>query len=180
MTSIIQQNKLSLDVKLIKEYALSLSEGRKVSNVGGFQSTKFTEPPEVCKELFAEVEQHLPRKMILSTLWFNINRHGDYNKKHWHFKPKVKFYDRMYEGSSVSVCEHIQGISGVYYVDVPEKNMGNIVFYHKKDVEEKIEPKTNTLFLFSNKLPHSVEPNQSHKERISIAFNYGTIIGKKS
>ena len=180
MTSTIQQYQLSLDTKPIKEYTLSLKESHVISNVGGFQSTYFDSVPDVCKELFTIIDSLVPKSSLLTFMWFNINRHGDYNKKHWHFKPKVKFYDRMYEGSSVSVCEHIQGISGVYYVDVPEKNMGNIVFYHKKDVEEKIEPKTNTLFLFSNKLPHSVEPNQSHKERISIAFNYGTIIGKKS
>ena len=166
MTSIIQQNKLSLDVKLIKEYALSLSEGRKVSNVGGFQSTKFTEPPEVCKELFAEVEQHLPRKMVLSTLWFNINGKDHYNIKHNHADKKM--YMVNYGGEWIPVS-HSHGLSGVYYVDVPDLNMGDIVF----GSGERLSPQTNTLLMFSNNVFHSVEPNQSEKKRISIAFNYG-------
>ena len=77
MTSTIQHHQLSLDTRPIKEYALNLSEGRKVSNVGGFQSTKFTKPPEVCEDLFEEIEKYTPRKMILSTLWFNINNKNE-------------------------------------------------------------------------------------------------------
>ena len=52
MTSTIQHHQLSLDVNPIKEYTLNLSEGRKVSNVGGFQSTKFTEPPQCMPDEF--------------------------------------------------------------------------------------------------------------------------------
>jgi len=165
MTSTIQHHQLSLDVNPIKEYTLNLSEGRKVSNVGGFQSTKFTEPPEVCKELFAEVEQHLPRKMILSSLWFNVNGNGHYNIKHNHADEKT--YLVKYSDSWIMVS-HRDGLSGVYYVDVPDTNMGDIVFD-----DRRIAPKTNTLLLFSNNVYHTVEPNQSDKNRISIAFNYG-------
>ena len=165
MTSTIQHHQLSLDVNPIKEYALNLSEGRKVSNVGGFQSTKFTEPPEVCKELFAEVEQHLPRKMILSSLWFNVNGNGHYNIKHNHADKKM--YMVKYGGEWIPVS-HSHGLSGVYYVDVPDTDMGDIVFD-----DRRIASKTNTLLLFSNDVFHAVEPNQSDKNRISIAFNYG-------
>ena len=166
MTSTIQHHQLSLDTRPIKEYALNLSEGRKVSNVGGFQSTKFTEPPEVCKELFAEVEQHLPRKMVLSTLWFNINGKDHYNIKHNHADKKM--YMVNYGGEWIPVS-HSHGLSGVYYVDVPDVNMGDIVF----GSGERLSPQTNTLLMFSNNVFHSVEPNQSEKKRISIAFNYG-------
>ena len=165
MTSTIQHHQLSLDVNPIKEYTLNLSEGRKVSNVGGFQSTKFTEPPEVCKELFAEVEQHLPRKMILSSLWFNVNGNGHYNIKHNHADKKM--YMVKYGGEWIPVS-HSHGLSGVYYVDVPDTDMGDIVFD-----DRRIAPKTNTLLLFSNDVFHAVEPNQSDENRISIAFNYG-------
>ena len=166
MTSTIQYHQLSLDVNPIKEYALTLDEGRKVSNVGGFQSTKFTKPPEVCKELYAEVEQHLPRKMILATLWFNINGKNHYNITH---NPADKnIYMTNHGGKWLSVS-HSHGLSGVYYVDVPDTNMGDIVF----GSGERLTPQTNTLLMFSNSVYHEVEPNQSEKKRISIAFNYG-------
>ena len=71
-------------------------------------------------------------------------------------------------GKWISVS-HSHGLSGVYYVDVPDTNMGDIVF----GSGERLTPQTNTLLMFSNSVFHEVEPNQSEKKRISIAFNYG-------
>ncbi len=165
MTSTIQHHQLSLDVNPIKEYALNLSEGRKVSNVGGFQSTKFTKPPEVCEDLFEEIEKYTPRKMILSTLWFNINNKNHYNIRHNHMDKKTYM---VRHDESWTMVSYLNGLSGVYYIDVPDDNMGDIVFD-----DSRVTPKTNTLLLFSNSVFHAVEPNQSDKSRISIAFNYG-------
>ena len=166
MSFTIQHHQLSLDTRPIKEYALNLSEGRKVSNVGGFQSTKFTKPPEVCEDLFEEIEKYTPRKMILSTLWFNINSKGHYNIRHNHMDKKTYM---VRHDESWSMVSHSDGLSGVYYVDVPDVNMGDIVF----GSGERLSPQTNTLLMFSNNVFHAVEPNQSEKKRISIAFNYG-------
>ncbi len=69
---------------------------------------------------------------------------------------------------SWTMVSYLNGLSGVYYIDVPDDNMGDIVFD-----DRRIAPKTNTLLLFSNNVYHTVEPNQSDKNRISIAFNYG-------
>ena len=165
MTSTIQHHQLSLDTRPIKEYALNLSEGRKVSNVGGFQSTKFTKPPEVCEDLFKEIEKYTPRKMILSTLWFNINSKGHYNIRHNHMDKKTYM---VRHDESWTMVSYLNGLSGVYYIDVPDDNMGDIVFD-----DSRVTPKTNTLLLFPNNIFHAVEPNQSDKSRISIAFNYG-------
>jgi Rps23 Pro-64 3,4-dihydroxylase Tpa1-like proline 4-hydroxylase len=37
---------------------------------------------------------------------------------------------------------------------------------------KKFKPRPNRLLLFPSDCFHSVEPNQSDKERISLAFNY--------
>jgi len=161
----IKKHQLSINTKPIKEYALSLSEGREVSNVGGFQSTKFIEPPKICEDLFTEIEKHLPKKMILSSLWFNINGKNNYNIKHNHEDKKtymVKHGDRWI------LVNHLNGLSGVFYIDVPDENMGDIVFDN-----DRISPKTNDLILFSNIEKHEVEKNKSDMKRISLAFNYG-------
>ena len=161
----IKKYQLSINTKPIKEYALSLSEGREVSNVGGFQSTKFTEPPKMCEELFTEIEKYLPKKMILSSLSFNINGKNNYNIKHNHEDKKtymVKHGDRWI------LVNHLNGLSGVFYIDVPDENMGDIVFDN-----DRISPKTNDLILFSNIEKHEVEKNKSDMKRISLAFNYG-------
>tara|TARA_R100000664_G_C2738887_1_gene127740 strand:+ start:477 stop:974 length:498 start_codon:yes stop_codon:yes gene_type:complete len=161
----IYQFEFSLDTSPMKEYALSLTEGREVSNVGGFQSQKHLTPPAVCEKLFTEVERNLSREMVLSTLWFNVNGKGHYNLRHNHVDKKIHMVNQR--GSWIPIT-HERGVSGVYYVDVPDDNMGDIVFD-----DRRVTPKTNTLLLFSNDVAHAVEPNQSDMNRISIAFNYG-------
>ena len=74
------------------------------------------------------------------------------------------------------------GVSGVFYISIPEKNMGDIVFQdifkrsnplvYGYGPPKKFEPKQNMLLLFPSDFFHSVEPNQSDKKRISLAFNY--------
>ena len=105
----------------------------------------------------------------ISNLWFNINRHKDYNDAHNH--PNCVF-------------------SGVYYVHIP-KESGNTVFEHplidvmsfanynisfkkwnsyNSSVVWK-RAKENLLFIFPSWLKHRVEPNLSDGDRISISFN---------
>ena len=62
-------------------------------------------------------------------------------------------------------------LSGVYYINVPEKS-GNLVF-HTADNKIELEPKEGMLVMFSPKLEHEVEQNNSTEVRLSIGFNVG-------
>mgnify|MGYP001245292673 FL=1 len=165
----------------IKNYIQFIHEkdkdGRKISNFGGWQSKSFRSFPVELSKLKIILEKavlsasdsiDLP-KLMLQSMWFNINSYGDYNTKHIH-------------GGSL--------ISAVFYVDVPDNNMGNINFHRGDSADFFIpsdlkkynnitcnkaayEPISGRLILFPSWLEHSVDGCRSNKKRISIAFNYG-------
>lgn len=98
--------------------------------------------------------------------WVNINPKGGYNAIHHH----GKFH-----------------FSGVYYVKVPEQDKKNsyIEFINSrndynisKDIEcsafatsIKVTPKEGHIIFFPSSLLHTVHPNTSNEDRISIAYN---------
>ena len=146
---------LKLDIKTIQDYVWDIvfntTLSSKKSNVGGWQSPVYWSWPKELKELQTFVEKEIP-EYTLQSLWFNLNGYGDYNLMHKHHKEK-------------------DAVSGVYYIEVPDENMGKIYF----ETGEEYEPKENRLLLFPADLRHGVRKNQSHKRRISLAFNYTRI-----
>lgn len=116
---------------------------------------------EYCKQL------EIYNQKIVSS-WININPKHAYNRKHVHSN---------------------SGVSGAYYVSVPDDSHGNFIFHRSrefadyrwnqlsktdsKDLKSFISypPKTGDLILFPSYLEHEVMPNQSEDPRISISFN---------
>lgn len=172
---------LNVDCRKIERYILDMkekeSEGRTISNVGGYQSNPLDLEDKNFKpfidELFKKLEDYVsifkvPFKVKLFDYWFNVNNFKDNNKLHNH------------SGAFVS---------GAYYVRVPE-NSGKIFFQNSKTLKDKcshtkmlgdynkyrsdhfnITPKENLLVLFPSWLDHLVESNQTHEDRISMSFN---------
>ena len=91
-------------------------------------------------------------------MWGNISSFTHSNQIHNHIT-SLTFSD--------------QQLSGVVYLKVP-KNSGKILFYNPFNVNIQycFTPKENEIFLFPSVLYHSVEPNLSQEDRISIAFNF--------
>lgn len=171
---------LDLENDNIKNYCLEVyekDEGRIQSNVGGWQS-KDLERDFRLDELVSEIlfysdyflkELKLDFETGITNIWININKYKDYTKEHLHPNSKL---------------------SGVYYVDVPEKS-GDIIFLHPAydmlgydwscksqmcsdyvSSAKRLSPKNGTLILFPSWLRHFVEPNMSlNNNRISISFN---------
>ena len=148
---LVKEYTLNLDLSPIKEYVRNFKEftslTAKKSNVGGWQSIREGIWPPILNEVEIFIQKQIP-DMTFTTLWYNINGYGHYNQMHYH---------------------HLEeGYSGVFYIDVPDKNMGNIYF----ESGEEYEPRENTLLLFPSDLKHGVRPNQSQLHRISMSFNY--------
>jgi uncharacterized protein (TIGR02466 family) len=176
-----------IDNTALREFCLSLKNkeaGRTISNAGGWQSKNLDfNTPELQELLQAIWVRLLQMKdsigikdsvpMSITDIWVNINGKGNFNRPHAH-------------PQSV--------ISGVYYVDADPAISGDIVFqnpivthgYHwdknwfKEGVNETIsssscyyKPETTKIILFPGWLWHYVEPSNSDKTRISIAFNTG-------
>jgi len=94
----------------------------------------------------------------IQSIWVNISPKGAYNSAHVH----------------TSDVHNFENISGVLYLQTPI-NSGNFIGYnplHPSIQGIHITPKPGQLLLFSQYLLHSVEPNQSDEDRISIAFNF--------
>jgi uncharacterized protein (TIGR02466 family) len=151
------------------------NKGKKISNVGGFQSSQYTTLREdILRNVFLDpgknfIEKLNPKKNLNLTLgdfWINSNLNKDYNLLHNHF------------GAT---------ISGIYYLEVPE-NSGRLVFqngdlskmssinfdyFHNENYYSRyfIIPEKFDLYLFPSEAFHYVEPNRSFENRISVAFN---------
>jgi uncharacterized protein (TIGR02466 family) len=151
------------------------NKGKKISNVGGFQSSQYTTLREdILRNVFLDpgknfIEKLNPKKNLNLTLgdfWINSNLNKDYNLLHNHF------------GAT---------ISGIYYLEVPE-NSGRLVFqngdlskmssinfdyFHNENYYARyfIIPEKFDLYLFPSEAFHYVEPNRSFENRISVAFN---------
>lgn len=172
---------IGIDNEEIKDYCLQTKEklpGITISNRGGWHSNELLLPLAPSLEtLFNDISifsndicaRHTGMKdLIVGNFWININGYHDYNIAHDHQKSIL---------------------SGVYYVSVPDDNMGDIVFHRGDnaeffltgDIQRELTmsnalsfakpPKESTFYLFPSWIKHSVERNESHKERISIAFN---------
>jgi hypothetical protein len=173
MNEIFKHNIKSIDLKSITQYAYSLKEsgfgqiGRK-SSVNGFQTEEIYETDSIvvplfnyisdvidlnCKEMVGRVE------LELGYYWININGKGSYNEKHNHM------------GTSPNSKKQ-SILSGVFYLNIPNGDSGNIIFSEKNGNEISIKPDNGDLLLFPPEMIHRVEPNNTNEERISIAFNY--------
>lgn len=142
------------------------------SSIGGYQGHSFVDG-----ELSTFIRDKLPVredrpiKSVSLEMWTNINGPGHFNETHHHNPHSGTF------------------MSGVFYVKCPEDS-GAIRFYDPRPHIDtspdsvyyggskfiRFFPNPNTLLIFPPWLNHSVEPNQSQEDRLSIAFNFRDVI----
>ena len=179
--TIIYAEDFKLDTNKIAQDIIQWSRqdsGVTKTNVNGWHSeTNMHEKSEykpLVNELFRMAhqifeEEWLEREPFLGNMWANINPFGGYNKPHVH--PNALF-------------------SGVYYVKTPP-NCGRLIGQdprpgiqtcmptRKKGQPPKhlwrdvhLQPQENRAIIFPAWLWHSVAPNQSNENRISVSFNF--------
>ena len=153
-------------------------EGVELSNYIGWQSSSVRQGDNetfdrLVESITSNVEDcrnlvELP-ELQLYNIWININTPGAYNALHNH------------PGSV---------LSGVYYVESTEEQ-GNIFFERGDNAEYFLPPVkqtnyfngtatsykaiTGAMYVFPSWLKHSVQPNKTDKDRISISFNLSLI-----
>ena len=171
-----------IDNQSIINYAYHLKDtqpSQSKSSKGGSQYYNLVDPPlaylemlAVCNEIVMQVHMSMGLKKeypsYIQGSWININPPQSFNIKHIH--PRSLF-------------------SGVYYPKVPSGDSGDIIFYRENIVLSYIPEyivndyndvnsgtatykiKTGMLLIFPSWLEHSVSPNFTNEDRISIAFN---------
>ena len=148
---------------------------QKTNMNGGWQSDDDFLNESVCADLRKDLENKflvirdslkIVEGLTIYNSWVNVNGRGAYNARHIH--------SRSY-------------VSGVYYLRAPE-NCGDIIFHTPLIAKEMIDAKysefsaisANKLvypatagrgYIFPSWIGHSVEPNNSDEDRISISFN---------
>ena len=172
-----------LDFDKIKNKCYDLksrSNGRMVSNVGGWQSDDLPFDIEEFIPLYNMIydkvnELHLEygfktsHKQTIDNIWVNINELGGFNRPHVH-------------PNSI--------LSGVFYIECDPITSGDIVFinpvvahpHHWSGITEDQnsliaaatcfhKPQRGKLIVFPSWLQHYVEPNKNAEPRISLSFN---------
>ena len=177
--SLVVDNFNQLQTTLIKEsYDLKNidSKGRKISNVGGWQSELFSldKSSDTLKSIITKLLKDFApiQKDVLMYIegWTNINGPGCHNIKHHH--PQCN-------------------LAGVFWIKVPPKS-GNLLFESPHSFTsfteincytDKFRKSTNSYLTYSYKpiegeivifpsfLSHSVLRNESDEDRISYSFN---------
>ena len=186
----ISSNMLNIDCRAIEKVCYDQKskdiKGTKKTNILGWQSISFNKEnyDKSHHDLFLDgiikalekfsTEIKCNFNLYVANYWININSPNSYNKSH---------------------CHPSSFLSGCLYIKVPDKNCGSIIFenpscdlissymefYYKLSDEYSNlfplnwvhEPIEGKCLIFPSWLKHSVEPNLSKEDRISISFNVG-------
>mgnify|MGYP003120629591 CR=1 FL=1 len=155
--------------------------GRKVSNIGGFQSNDFIRSQNPIKDKFLnELSKHMGEavqaygpgkfKLICTAIWVNINYPQSWNITHIH--PQTDFTSTVYFDvpldSGDLIIESVDNVRNYQRFYCIPLNIDSI-FTRLKYVHT---PKENSLIILPGHLPHSVSVNNSNKERISVSANF--------
>ena len=169
-------------------------KGVTYTNIGGWQSSPINLKEEEgfeciynyineCMEVILFENNYKLNLGILSSHgWININRKGDFNREHVH--PDCHW-------------------SGVYYVKTPA-NCGELRFHNPIVASSMVksghllnltssniktsfflnsiplDPYEGSILIFPSWLFHSVDPNRSNYDRISISFNIDIVTPKEN
>lgn len=167
------------------EYIQKLKDadpGRKVSNIGGWQSNNIDfSSVEELKEVFDVINEGVQcvvdsvqengfTNFSLGDSWINVNKGTDFNRQHTH------------AGSTFSGCLYLKAAESAGAIEFARPD--NMALHPRTDNKTGIffqtasfKPVVGRLLIFPAWLPHMVLPSASDEERISVAFNVNHIGG---
>ena len=105
---------------------------------------------------------------MVSNYWINVNPKGGSNNLHTH--PNSHWSGVLY----VQQPTEVEGYSGMIEFINPNqegRDLANLIPQRGFDPIMRIRPKSGQLVIFPSYLLHSVYPNNSDTDRITIAFN---------
>ena len=164
----IWEFELEIDNSLLVDYCLEFEKNNpsaQKSNQGGYQSSNLSFDNLEISMLISDIEWKLreahENPLVVSNLWFNINRYKDSNLPHLHPHSMYTgvYYVKTPKDCGVLKLEH-PALDLLYHYQ-----LGNIVTYFQMEPIEKM------LYIFPSWIKHYVSPNNNTEERISISFN---------
>ena len=114
-------------------------------------------------------EEWLDGRVKIGNMWANINPPGGYNQPHVHPNSLFSgvYYVKTPPNSGQLVCSDPRpGIQTC----MPNRKKGEPPKHLWRDLH--LQPKENRAIVFPAWLWHSVQPNKSNENRISVSFNF--------
>ena len=152
-----------------------VSTGKNISNVGGWQSLDYSvnyireytylyKLVNILQKSIDTISTQIDPtlKLYIDNLWMNVNKFGDYNLPHYHSL------------SAFSAVLYIKCKGGSNIEFTHDTLMEHYPFWTKSEMfatKLQLFPKVGRLIVFPSWIKHSVLPNESNNERISISFN---------
>ena len=160
-------NSIFIDIELnpIINYLYLLKEkdqGVSKSNIGGWQSQDnlhtYPQFKNLCENIqlsFKKIKQKNPPQIEITSMWANISGKHQYNTIHSH----GGYFPNQWSG-----CFYLKTFS----------DSGAFRVHNRTHPSEYVDlfPKPQEILLFNSDTHHSVLPNLSEEDRISIAFNF--------
>jgi len=151
-----------------------ISSGRKLSNVGGWQSDSIDESLDFMsdvEQVVTDIATHIHNisgvhgRAEINNYWFNINKKHDHNTSHTH------------PFSSLSACLYLKAPENCGAINFERPQLSGINDYADDPNEYTwsrytFTPVDGTILFFPSTIRHYVAPNQSDHDRISVAFNF--------
>jgi|TARA_B110000438_G_scaffold26985_1_gene25783 uncharacterized protein (TIGR02466 family) len=147
-----------------------------------------------CSETMSTFEDlELDKKLMMGAFQAELDKAVDYVCKSAGFPPASfkEFYIHDSGPGTYSTQHNHPGslLSGLFFVDIPEDNMGNVQFFRDDEssyylptldlynnITTKLasyKPQTGLMLVFPSWIKHATTMNNSDKNRLVISFNYG-------
>lgn len=170
----VYKTSIQFNCDKLNDYAYLMKskyQGRQMSNTGW----QFVMKEKL--DIVEDIEKHvnvlandigfLPTQKV-NQMWININGNKDFNVPHVHLNSHFSgvMYSKIPKNSGKLVFKN--GFEGMYYL---WDNLKRKKTTEHNSYAYEIMPKENELYIFPSWLEHSVEPNLSNEDRISISFD---------
>jgi hypothetical protein len=162
-------DKLYREVKLHQQK----TETHKFSNSGGYQGHNFVN--DDLKDSIARIlpqNRNKPIQSFSMQSWVNVNSQGNWNDIHNHNDAGVLIIGVMYV-KVPKQCGNLRLYDPRFFLST---NLYNTYYNTGQGNYISIQPFENLVVMFPPWLHHSVEPNSTSEERVSIAFNIVDVV----
>lgn len=115
-------------------------------------------------------------KWEIQNSWINLHRTGEYNSVHWHSNAIMSgvFYIQADDTTGPIRFYKAKNHMNLFFDTIRYDRSNPLAFNEYSSESFDMNPRAGDLILFPSHLQHSVDPNQSTNERISLAFNIFT------
>lgn len=155
------------------------SQGRTLSNYGGWQSEELTslDIENLGLSFIQTTVQNMAQKCMealgsdrlvsIGNAWVNINWRGHFNKPHTHPRADLVAVCYLTDATSPIVFKRQQDVFHYFLENVSSNHLTDSSF-----ATVSYNPPKNTVIIFPSWLVHETQPHDGNNPRISVSVNF--------